>query len=154
MSWNGLSFTAAAEAAGPRRSGAAIGFQQTVLGVGGIVIPIAFAAVVAGASWRVAFFAAAATAAVGAARYGRSSTCSERAKTLNVGVADRQLVELGVDAAELVGRDLVARVDLVVHIGSGCRIAFTAPKPLRVRSAAASRSTSISTSKTFCMQPT
>lgn len=67
MSWNGLSFTAAAEAAGPRRSGAAIGFQQTVLGVGGIVIPIAFAAVVAGASWRVAFFAAAATAAVGAA---------------------------------------------------------------------------------------
>jgi sugar phosphate permease len=67
MSWNGLSFTAAAEAAGPRRSGAAIGFQQTVLGVGGIVIPIAFAAVVAGASWRVAFFAAAASAAVGAA---------------------------------------------------------------------------------------
>ena len=57
MSWNGLSFTAAAEAAGPRRSGAAIGFQQTVLGVGGIVIPIAFAAIVAGASWRVAFFA-------------------------------------------------------------------------------------------------
>jgi sugar phosphate permease len=67
MSWNGLSFTAAAEAAGARRSGAAIGFQQTVLGVGGIVIPIAFAAVVAGASWRVAFFAAAASAAVGAA---------------------------------------------------------------------------------------
>jgi sugar phosphate permease len=67
MSWNGLSFTAAAEAAGARRSGAAIGFQQTVLGAGGIVIPIAFAAVVAGASWRVAFFAAAATAAVGAA---------------------------------------------------------------------------------------
>jgi sugar phosphate permease len=67
MSWNGLSFTAAAEAAGPRRSGAAIGFQQTVLGVGGIVIPIAFAAVVAGASWQIAFFAAAATAAVGAA---------------------------------------------------------------------------------------
>ena len=67
MSWNGLSFTAAAEAAGPRRSGAAIGFQQTVLGVGGIVIPIAFAAVVAGASWRVAFLAAAASAAVGSA---------------------------------------------------------------------------------------
>jgi sugar phosphate permease len=67
MSWNGLSFTAAAEAAGPRRSGAAIGFQQTVLGVGGIVIPIAFAAVVAGASWRTAFFASAACALIGAA---------------------------------------------------------------------------------------
>jgi sugar phosphate permease len=67
MSWNGLSFTAAAEAAGPQRSGAAIGFQQTVLGVGGIVIPIAFAAVVAGASWRVAFLASAVCALAGAA---------------------------------------------------------------------------------------
>jgi sugar phosphate permease len=67
MSWNGLSFTAAAEAAGARRSGAAIGFQQTVLGVGGIVIPIAFAAVVSGSSWQLAFFASAACALVGAA---------------------------------------------------------------------------------------
>jgi sugar phosphate permease len=67
MSWNGLSFTAAAEAAGPRRSGAAIGFQQTVLGVGGIVIPIAFAAVVDGSSWRIAFFASATCALLGAA---------------------------------------------------------------------------------------
>ena len=67
MSWNGLSFTAAAEAAGPRRSGAAIGFQQTVLGVGGIAIPIAFAAVVDGASWQAAFFASAACALAGAA---------------------------------------------------------------------------------------
>ncbi len=66
MSWNGLSFTAAAEAAGPRRSGAAIGFQQTVLGVAGIVIPIVFAAVVAGASWQVAFLASAACAFAGA----------------------------------------------------------------------------------------
>jgi sugar phosphate permease len=66
MSWNGLSFTAAAEAAGPRRSGAAIGFQQTVLGVGGIIIPIAFAATVTGGSWRVAFLASAGCALVGA----------------------------------------------------------------------------------------
>jgi MFS family permease len=66
MSWNGLSFTAAAEAAGPRRSGAAIGFQQTVLGVGGTVIPIAFAATVTGGSWRVAFLASAGCALVGA----------------------------------------------------------------------------------------
>jgi len=67
MSWNGLSFTAAAEAAGPRRSGAAIGFQQTVLGLAGIVIPIAFAAVVAGASWQVGFLASAVCAFAGAA---------------------------------------------------------------------------------------
>jgi predicted MFS family arabinose efflux permease len=67
MSWNGLSFTAAAEAAGPRRSGAAIGFQQTALGIGGIAIPIAFALVVANGSWRVAFLACAACALAGSA---------------------------------------------------------------------------------------
>jgi sugar phosphate permease len=67
MSWNGLSFTAAAEAAGPRRSGAAIGFQQTVLGVGGIVAPLAFAAVLGATSWRIAFVASGACAIAGAA---------------------------------------------------------------------------------------
>jgi sugar phosphate permease len=66
MSWNGLSFTAAAEAAGARRSGAAIGFQQTVLAVGGLVIPIWFAALVSHASWRVAFLTAAACSLAGA----------------------------------------------------------------------------------------
>jgi sugar phosphate permease len=66
MSWNGLSFTAAAEAAGPQRSGAAIGFQQTVLGVGGIAIPIAFAAVVANTSWRTAFLTTGMCALIGA----------------------------------------------------------------------------------------
>jgi sugar phosphate permease len=59
LSWNGLSFTAAAEIAGARASGAAIGMQQTVLGIGGIVVPIAFSATVAAASWRTAFAAAA-----------------------------------------------------------------------------------------------
>jgi sugar phosphate permease len=59
LSWNGLSFTAAAEIAGTRAAGAAIGLQQTVLGVGSIVAPIGFAALVDGASWRVAFLAAA-----------------------------------------------------------------------------------------------
>jgi MFS family permease len=66
MSWNGLSFTAAAEAAGPRRSGAAIGFQQTVLAIGGIAIPIAFAALVSHGSWRLAFLASGACALAGA----------------------------------------------------------------------------------------
>jgi sugar phosphate permease len=59
LSWNGLSFTAAAEIAGARASGAAIGLQQTVLGIGGIVIPIGFSASVSHSSWRVAFIAAA-----------------------------------------------------------------------------------------------
>ncbi len=55
MSWNGLAFTAAAELAGQARSGAALGFQQTVLFVVGAVLPIPFAAVVAETSWQAAF---------------------------------------------------------------------------------------------------
>jgi hypothetical protein len=59
MSWNGLSFTAAAELAGGRRSGAAIGFQQSVLSGVGAVAPVVFAALVAATSWRVGFALAA-----------------------------------------------------------------------------------------------
>jgi sugar phosphate permease len=65
LSWNGLSFTAAAEAAGRARSGAAIGLQQTFLSAGAIVAPIAFATVVHLASWRVAFVLAALSPLVG-----------------------------------------------------------------------------------------
>jgi len=59
LAWNGLSFTAAAEAAGPARSGAALGFQQTALGVMVALVPPGFAAVVAASSWRIAFALAA-----------------------------------------------------------------------------------------------
>jgi sugar phosphate permease len=55
MAWNGLSFTAAAEAAGEARSGAAIGFQQTVLSAIGVGAPVAFAAAVSATSWAAAF---------------------------------------------------------------------------------------------------
>ena len=65
LSWNGLSFTAAAEAAGRARSGAAIGLQQTFLSAGAIVAPIGFAAVVHHASWRLAFALAALSPLVG-----------------------------------------------------------------------------------------
>lgn len=65
LSWNGLSFTATAEAAGRARSGAAIGLQQTFLSVGGIAAPIAFAAAVHHYSWRAAFVLAAASPLVG-----------------------------------------------------------------------------------------
>jgi sugar phosphate permease len=58
MSWNGLSFTAAAELAGRARSGAAIGFQQTVLSATAAASPPVFAAVVEAESWRTAFLAA------------------------------------------------------------------------------------------------
>ncbi len=54
MAWNGLSFTIAAELGG-RRSGAAIGFQQTVLSAIGVGAPVAFAAAVSATSWAAAF---------------------------------------------------------------------------------------------------
>jgi sugar phosphate permease len=75
LSWNGLSFTAAAETAGRARSGAAIGLQQTFLAVGGLVAPIAFAALVHASSWRVAFVA---TAVCPLAGYALLSPLAER----------------------------------------------------------------------------
>jgi MFS family permease len=65
MSWNGLSFTAAAEIAGRARAGAAVGFQQTVLAVGSAVTPIVFATIAA-SSWRLAFALSAACPVAGA----------------------------------------------------------------------------------------
>ncbi len=59
MAWNGLSFTAAVELAGRRRSGAAIGMQQTALAAAGALVPPAFAALVAATSWRLGFALAA-----------------------------------------------------------------------------------------------
>jgi sugar phosphate permease len=60
MAWNGLAFTAAAELAGPVRSGAAIGFQQTMLSAIGVAAPVLFAASVSRSSWALAFLGAAA----------------------------------------------------------------------------------------------
>ena len=57
MCWNGLSFTAAAELAGRRRSGAALGVQQTMLSAGCVVMPVVFAYLVDLSSWRIAFAA-------------------------------------------------------------------------------------------------
>jgi sugar phosphate permease len=54
MTWNGLAFAAAAETAGVARTGVALGFQQTLLGVVIAVAPPAFAAI-AESSWRAAF---------------------------------------------------------------------------------------------------
>jgi sugar phosphate permease len=64
MAWNGLAIAAAAETAAGGRVGAAIGFQQTLLGVLVAGVPPAFAAV-AGASWRLAFALAAVGPLVG-----------------------------------------------------------------------------------------
>ena len=59
LAWNGISFTAAAEAWGAARSGAALGFQQTVLAVLIAAAPPAIARAAADGSWRIAFALAA-----------------------------------------------------------------------------------------------
>ena len=59
MSWNGLAFAAAIEAAGHRRSGVAIGVQQSVLNGFGAVYPGVFGALVAATSWGAGFVAVA-----------------------------------------------------------------------------------------------
>jgi sugar phosphate permease len=59
MSWNGLSFAAAIELAGYRRSGAAIGLQQTLLNGSGALYPALFGLLVAATSWRLGFLAVA-----------------------------------------------------------------------------------------------
>jgi MFS family permease len=64
MSWNGLAYASAAEMAGAARTGAALGFQQTLLGVVVAAAPPVIAAI-ATHSWRAAFFVAAAGPAVG-----------------------------------------------------------------------------------------
>jgi sugar phosphate permease len=64
MSWNGLAYASAAETAGASRTGAALGFQQTLLGVVVAGAPPVIAAI-ATHSWRAAFFVAAAGPALG-----------------------------------------------------------------------------------------
>ena len=71
MAWNGLSFTLAAELGG-RRSGAAIGFQQTVLSASGVGAPVAFAALVSWTSWQAAFAVAAVFPLAGSGSCGSS----------------------------------------------------------------------------------
>ncbi len=66
LSWNGLSFTAAAELAGRARSGAAIGFQQTSLSLSYAATAPIFGAVVDAGSWRLGFALAATMPLAGA----------------------------------------------------------------------------------------
>jgi sugar phosphate permease len=59
MSWNGLAFAAAIEAVGHRRSGVAIGLQQSVLNGFGAVYPGVFGVLVGRTSWTWGFLAVA-----------------------------------------------------------------------------------------------
>lgn len=55
MSWNGLSFTAAAEMSGRDRAGTAIGLQNTILTLAGVVAPVTVGATVTLLSWPAAY---------------------------------------------------------------------------------------------------
>jgi MFS family permease len=66
QSWNGLSFTAAAELAGRSRAGAALCFPQTALAVASGLAPPLFALLVESTSWGVAFALAATLPLAGA----------------------------------------------------------------------------------------
>ena len=65
MSWNGLAFAAAVELAGHRRSGVAIGLQQSVLNGFGAVYSGLFGALVGASSWTWGFLAVAAFPVLG-----------------------------------------------------------------------------------------
>lgn len=67
-SWNGLANTVAAELAAPGRSGTAIGFYSTVMGMGASIAPPAFAGIVTiTSSWTLGFIAVAACSLLGVA---------------------------------------------------------------------------------------
>ena len=55
MSWNGLSFTAAAEISGGAQAGRAMGMQNTLMRSAGAVVPMALGALAAHGSWRATF---------------------------------------------------------------------------------------------------
>lgn len=55
MSWNGLSFTAAAEISGRRQAGKAMGIQNTAMRIVAAGVPVALGALAAHVSWAMAF---------------------------------------------------------------------------------------------------
>jgi MFS family permease len=67
MSWNGVAVAAVVEAAGARRSGAALGLQQTVIGASAVIAPLVFGPLVAATSWGAGFAVAAAFPVAGIA---------------------------------------------------------------------------------------
>jgi MFS family permease len=61
MSWNGLSFTAAAEISGRRQAGTAMGIQNTAMRLVAAAVPLGLGAVAAAWSWQAAFVVMGAT---------------------------------------------------------------------------------------------
>ena len=96
MTWNGLSYTAAAELAGLARSGAAIGFQQTALAIVGFLAAPMFAGVVDETSWRVGFAVCAAAPLAGWWLLGQLAPEDRR----DSGEGEARLVERGLTSRQ------------------------------------------------------
>ena len=96
MTWNGLSYTAAAELAGVARSGAAIGFQQTTLAVVGFLAAPMFAGVVDETSWRAGFAVCAAAPLAGWWLLGQLAPEDRR----DSGEGETRLVERGLTSRQ------------------------------------------------------
>jgi sugar phosphate permease len=61
MSWNGLSFTAAAEISGRRQAGTAMGIQNTTMRLVAVAVPVGLGALASSVSWQLAFLLMGAT---------------------------------------------------------------------------------------------
>lgn len=70
LSWLGLAAAVIAELAGPSRSGAALGFLQTMFAVSASVIPIAVAGIVEASTWQLGFLFAAVCTLAGSVLFG------------------------------------------------------------------------------------
>lgn len=78
MSWNGLSFTAAAEISGGTQAGRAMGLQNTLMRAAAAAAPLALGALAAGVSWQLAFLVMAAGPLAGAALLGPLAVDEDR----------------------------------------------------------------------------
>ena len=76
MSWNGLSFTAAAEISGRRQAGKAMGIQNTSMRVVAAGVPIGLGALASAVSWSAAFIVMGVTPLIAALCSARSWTTS------------------------------------------------------------------------------
>jgi len=70
MSWNGLSFTAAAEISGGAQAGRAMGLQNTLMRGAGAAAPLLLGTLAASVSWQLAFLVMGLAPLAGAALLG------------------------------------------------------------------------------------
>ena len=97
MSWNGLSFTAAAEISGGAQAGRAMGLQNTVMRVMAAATPLALGLLAVAWSWQAAFVVMGLAPLAGRAVLGPLVADEDRRRTeRRARMARRALAERGV----------------------------------------------------------